>query len=413
MVMDSRARMVSGCLAVLAAAMVAMPAVGQEREVAGDAREDALSRPTEASLRFTPEMARAMGRLFAREALADRYDLPEDQWDEAGELIARRLMELNSKFDTAQSQQDAERLLGDVLETVSEFRGGQGPPGIPPKMGRAVGEVIAPVLPEVRKMVQGVTKDIRPMLGVKQQLKLMGDMAGFSTAFDSFEQTMQRWSTGEVDPFEVPFGRQPEPIKRDENGRSEQLRKAEEVAERLLEVKREKQWKHYVDEASEFYEFDAAQSGSAESLLREFVERADAITQDPDWRERAYRNRLWSGLFSRSWRRSNHPFTFLLEDQYRRINDPLEQLDGDFKRRIEDIPTEGQRQAALQRVRDVLADRGYRFGASAEDEEEPASDVEEDDIDVSREDEPAAEDADRADEADEDEDEADEDEPSS
>ena len=85
-----------------------------------------------------------------------------------------------------------------------------------------------------------------------------------------------------------------------------------------------------------------------------------AATQQDRWRKQAHRNRVWFHMLWHLGIGSAHPLRYHIKAEYARICDPVEQISGDLKRRIDEIPTRVQRQAAEQRMLAVLTEQGYR-----------------------------------------------------
>lgn len=347
------------CLWLLPIVLVSPVLAQQDTE--STVSEELLTRPTEAGLRFTPEMARAMAGLFIREA-ASRYELPEDRRGEATDAVARRLMEAAHSFDTSECQQRAEGMVADVMNAiVDQERSKRRSMGIPPKLGEAVAKGIAPSLPEVRKLVRNVGQDLTPMLPFKQQLKLAADLVTAGAAIDYFEQTMKRWSEGDVAPFDDPFNppNKTGPVELGDDGQSKGLKDARKSAEGALEARAVSEWEKYVSEAKGFYGLDEAQGATADSALREAIERAEAITKDQTWRSRAYDNRFWNHMLWRlrmGWR---NPLREHVDREWETINAPVREIETELKKRIDDIPTSAQRQAAQERILTALKAQGF------------------------------------------------------
>jgi len=314
----------------------------------------------EPRLRFTPKMAEGIGRLYTKEVLKRRYELPDDRADEAADLIARRLMSAVHGSEE-QALAVAEFYMTRGLEFAADMREGKTEfYGIPPDLARGLAQRITPTLPAVRELIKNVGQDIRPMLPLKQQLKLAADLMTVHAGVDAFEETMKRWSKGEVDPFENPFRGSEREIKVDENGESEALKNARKQAENMLKsAEYVSKWEKYVERAKELYEFDDSQSATADSILRETLDGAERITADELRQKRLYRNRLWSQMIWRlegGWR---SPMRQWIEIDQQALNQPIEDLGQDMMRRIDEVPTASQRQRAEEHVRATLADKGF------------------------------------------------------
>ncbi len=310
--------------------------------------------PNDAGVRLTPGMARAVAQLYTKEVLMRRYQLDEAKSKDASEAIARRLMATAHTID-AQGADFLQYVIGQSIQSRVENRSG---PPITPEMGKGIGERLLPMLPAVRDLVSNVGQDIRPMLSLKEQLRLTGDMMLAGTALNALEQNMQLWSRGEVDPLGNPFESKDNTVEKEPDGKSRVLKNARGQAQRGIDSGKWDTWKNYVEEAKKFYGFDASQTATAESLMREFTERAKAVTQDPQWRDRKYRGGLWSGMLWGLNEARNGPLPYLLEAQTWESNLPIDALDQEFKHRIDEIPTAAQRTAAEERITALLAEQG-------------------------------------------------------
>jgi len=318
--------------------------------------------PSEYGLRFTPGMARGIARRAARDVIVKRYEMDPAAEEQLTDAIARRLMQTAHELDTPELQKSREQLLATFLESLNTARGGR-PRILTPELGTKLGKHLLPNMPAFRELVRNVGRDLRPMLSMKQQLRLAADLATVKTGMDAFETTMQKWSTGQVDPEDHPFRpRQDRAPKLDAEGLSGDLKRARESAgqDKLLE-KRLEDWERYVREAGELYGFDASQAATADSILRECRSRAEAVAQDSQWKAHRYQSSFSLRFFrslGRSFRSDGHPVTFLLLEDSKSLTDPLEALSGDLKQRIERIPRADQKRAAQKRLQDTLLDMG-------------------------------------------------------
>jgi len=308
-----------------------------------------------AELRFTPEMARGMAGMYVRQFLRRRYELPEDRAEEAQEMVTRRIMQLAHKIDEP-GRELIERFAEEQLNHQAR-RGGH--TFMPPGFGKEFADRMLPLIPEIRELARGVSQDVRPMLPMKQQLKMAGDLMAFKTAVDGFEETIKKWATGEVTDFKDPF--RPEP-KKDESGQTEALKRARDSAQSEIEKRRAKRWERYLESFRDLYNLDPAQVSTGESILREFAEREQRIVEDPGWQQRMYQAQLWMMMrwnLPEGW---SHPARFLLEDYLAEVKDPVDRLEQQFKLRLESIPTSSQRRAAEERVAALLREKGFPEG---------------------------------------------------
>jgi len=320
----------------------------------GDPSGQGPGRPTEYGIRFTPEMARAMAGFYVRQMLQERYGLDASKEEAATEAIARRLMQMAHRLDEQGYGERFERMVEKMLKSQAER-----PPnrkGVPPEVGRAMGETLAPIVPELRRMMRGVAQDVRPMLSPKAQLKFAADVIAADTAMEGFQKTMQRWAEGDVGLGDEVFG---EPVQRDANGRSAALNRAEQRAAAEVAKKPWSRWEQYVADAKVFYGFDDAQCAAADSLLREAIAKAEQVTADPSYAQRVHDNRL---LFNLLWPLridGAHPLRFEVKSTYEAVTDPVERIGEELKRKVDAIATQGQREAAEQRMASWLTEAGY------------------------------------------------------
>lgn len=329
-------------------------------------RDDGAARQAEPSLRFSPEMARGLGAIYVREMLKNRYDLPEDKMAEASEKIARRLMQMAHRIDKPGCEL-IERFVEEQLARVGQ----DGEHGfMPAGFGKEFADRVLPLLPEIRELARGVAQDVRPMLPMKKQFQMAGEMMAFKTFMDGFEETMKKWSSGEVTKYEDPF-RQQHVEKKNENGETPSLEWAHQAARNEIERPRAKRWKRYLDEFKTLYELDTAQVATAESVLREYTQREETITAKPEWSQRVYQDQLWVNMSYQTSAGWMHPARALLEDDLATAKAPVDRLEEEFKTRLESIPTRAQRMRADERVAGLLSSKGLVVAAT-----QPQSDTE-------------------------------------
>ena len=329
-----------------------------------DDSDDILSRPSEHGFRITPGLARILAQQFTKNALIKHYQMDEAKSDEVNELVTRRMMQAAHALD-GQGQEFLERLIEEQLVYQKEQGGGG---FMPPSFGQEFAKRLVPMMPAIRDVVRGVGQDIRPMLPFKKQLTLARDLMGVNTMLDAFEERMTKWANGEEEALGDPFRtRRPEDkVKLDENGESTALKRSRKTAEEQLEKSRFREWKKYVQQAKQFYQFDDAQAATADSILREYLERAQSIIQDQAWRTRVYQNRVWSTMLLQKPNGRNHPLQAILLNELIETNAPLRELENQLKARIETIPTHAQRKAADDRLNTWLADKGLELEESEE-----------------------------------------------
>ncbi len=320
-------------------------------------RDDPMARPTEQGFRLTPGLARLMARQYT-EHLTSAFELDKSKADEASEKVARRIMQMFHEVD-GPGQELIERFMEEQMSAAARGEHSFVPRGF----GKEFADRVLPLVPAIRDLTRGTVQDVRPMLPLKQQLKLAGEMMAFNTGIDAFEERMREWSNGQVPANEDPFDRGNREIKLDEQGQSSALKRAREQANNATAKGFADEWEQYVKDAKSFYAFDASQSATADSVLRECLERADQIRADELWRTKYYRNRLWQQMIFQMPGGWNNPLRPLLEQEKDDLNAGMEAIGEDLKVRIDRIPTTAQRRGAEQRMESLLAEKGIDLNA--------------------------------------------------
>jgi hypothetical protein len=105
------------------------------------------------------------------------------------------------------------------------------------------------------------------------------------------------------------------------------------------------------------YNFDAAQTATAQSILREYTEREERLMADPSWRDLNYRGKLWQNLSQQLPNSWMHPLRTLVEDQQAEARLSWNDLEEQFKARLESVPTTAQRRAAAEKVEALLQEK--------------------------------------------------------
>jgi hypothetical protein len=149
-------------------------------------------------------------------------------------------------------------------------------------------------------------------------------------------------------------------VQRDENGESQALKSARSAAQTAVQNPEVGKWERYVREAKQLYNLDEAQSSTADSILRECIERSRAISGNEPWKARLFANRLWTQM---SWLIPgggwNSPLRTLLDAQHREMVGPLTAMGDELMKRIDGIPTTAQRQQAERGVDELLRAMGF------------------------------------------------------
>jgi hypothetical protein len=339
--------------AAMAILLAALPVLAQPAQAPDP--QDPMSHPTEYGFRLTPGMARLFARQFAEHGLINHYEMDKSKTDEVTEKVARRLMQMFHQID-GPGQELIERFMEEQLN--AQARGERG--FVAKAFSKEFADRVRPLLPSIRELGKGVAQDIRPMLPLKQQLKMAGEMAGFNAGIDAFDQMMEQWSNGQADNTGDPFNSPDKEVKLDEQGQSDALKRARQQAQADIDKGMKDEWERYVKDAKEFYGFDAPQKATADSILRECLERANAIASDSSWQARYYRDRLWQNMIMRLPNGWNHPLRRLMEQDQEDLKTQFKAIEEELKNRIDRIPTETQRRAADQRVQSLLAEKGFQ-----------------------------------------------------
>ncbi|MCL2330883.1 MAG: hypothetical protein FWC56_06240 [Phycisphaerae bacterium] len=302
-------------------------------------------------IRFTPAMARGIAKKIA--SGLKHYELPDDKMDEATEKIARRLMETAHAMD-GRAQEFVQRHIEVMGKDALE---GQGNSIIPQEFGKEFADRTLDLLPAIRDFMRNYAQDVRPMLPMKQQLKLGAKIMAFNTGADAFEQTMKKWSSGEITEYNDFTGKEQGQIQKDAAGQSQQLGNARKNAQNELDHFAT-EWENYAKQFKTYYAIDAVQETTVDSIVREFVQRAEQRKNDAAWRERFYRDQTWMKLLMALPRGIFHPVRVLIEADRKEADAWQVELSEQFKARLESVPTTNQRRAAEERMDALLKEKG-------------------------------------------------------
>ena len=321
--------------------------------------DDPMAAPSEYGIRMTPGMARALSKEIVKDVFVRRYELDEAKVDQASELMARRLMQYAHQNEEG-GQELFEFFFSEMTNRVAGSRGQDS--GLPREVMQGLGTRLLPVMPSIRETANGIMQDVRPLLSFKQQLKLTGEVAMVNVALDAFEKNMQSWAKGDADPFSDPFRSEETDLKKDDKGETRASRNAKTSAEAQSKAPPWSDWGDYVEEAKKYYELDPSQAAAADSLLREYQERAQfAMGGEAGWHDKAYRNRLLCSMTSSLRGRWGNPLRVLLDRDFERLKEPVAALANEMKLRIEQIPTQAQREAAERRMLMALKEKGFNL----------------------------------------------------
>jgi len=315
-----------------------------------------LEKPTELGIRFTPAIARAIGKRMS-EQMGPRYELTAAQTDAIADIFARRLMVL------AQEGQEGTRDAIELLMASAVEHDGM----LPPEQAVEFARHLQPVLPKLDRFFNDCAKQVAAQMPFRQRLKFTGDFAAVTAGFGLFKERMARWQRGEVDRMVNPFFDAP-PASGPAgaaDAASPQLDRARQRADRRLAMVREelsREMNRYVELAIEYYQLDDSQSASAQSILKDSQKRVGQMQND-DWQGRMRENRIRQYLCNELGPRySGGPLSFQLEQDYQRLMRPVDDLTTEFKRRIDALPTSAQRAAAQRAADERYAEFGVKRG---------------------------------------------------
>ena len=344
------------------ALLLALPASAKQGPDENDPPAE-NDQPTELGIRLTPGMARGMARTITRELLVRHYEMDEAKVPEMTEILARRLMKV-AHANEEKAQETIEWAATEWVRYAAE-RPEAEQEGVPKALGQGLGQRLLPLMPVARELLDGAVSDIRPMLPIKGQLKLAGELTVAKMGMDAFEKNMEKWSKGDVDPFANPFDpNDNREVKKDAEGLSRQFREAKNSAESQSRQPPGAEWRYYLDEAKKYYAFDASQIAAGESLFRDFQQRAlVVIGSDPDWKSKSYRNRLWGMLVWQLPGRWDNPIRIFVDRNTKKATAPLQELGEEFKQRVDELATQAQRDAAEKRIDDALLAKGVDVAA--------------------------------------------------
>ncbi len=316
--------------------------------------DDPMSAPTEYGFTLTPDLAKSMASMYVQEYMVEHLEMDESKKDEAVEKAARRMMELAHKLD-GDGHMLIERFVEEQMDSDHQSF-------IPKGFRKEFGERLLPMMPEIRQFWTDMNRDLRPMLTFKQQMKMAGELTAINTGFEMFEERMKKWAAGEAEsdnPFDFDSNEpEVEQVELNEEGISDHLVSARNTANSSVLDMQSNEWSRYLDQFRAFYELDDAQFASAEALMRRHLELLDQNLRDPDWKARYYRNRLWTMMLNRLDRHWEHPLNHILTAEYETLMREVAAHRNAFKLELLQIPTQAQQQAAMQRMRDLLVERG-------------------------------------------------------
>jgi len=325
---------------------------------------DEEMKPTEIGVRFTPDMAKAIGSKMA-EQMKRRYELDDNQAKDIQNVLSRRLMHMVQ--DNAKTGRDMiELMMATAIANDGSF---------PKEEAVKFAKMSKPIIPALKEFFKSSAADIGKKLTIKKRLKFTGDMAGVTAGLLVFENRMKRWEEGNVGEFANPFfdsGDNNPPDADDQPAdpnESPEHKKARKRVESYLDyqINVDDRWDDYVEQAILYYDFDESQQASARAILKDSKNRAKMI-KTPQFRKAIKQNRILQQMAytvvkdndARLKDFNRGPWNYHLDRSFQKLMKPLNDLEKELKRRIDGLPTSQQRAKAREAVGKAFAEKGVK-----------------------------------------------------
>lgn len=340
-----------------AAPSSAEPAAAEDEQSLGTAATDNLLRPTELGVRMTPRMAQAISGQFTKE-MKTQYDLNPAQAEKIKKIIAVRIMTLANTH--GQVGRDAiEQMMAVMIENEGRFN---------EKSGAEFARLVKPLIPVVKEATGEASREISRVMTIKQRLEFTRDVAAFSAGVVVFENRMKKWEQGELAPGSNPFfeyGTGDDDMASSQPAdptESEMLRTARTQTEYYLrwQANRELGWEQYIRQATDYFKFDNAQRRAARAILDDCRQRAKQV-KTAEWTQRvkdAYFMQYFAWQLPDPY--NGGPWSRKVQNDLDEAMQPLTDLENELKRRVDELPTTQQREAAQERAREQIAKSSRR-----------------------------------------------------
>lgn len=317
--------------------------------------------PTSLGVRFTPDMARALGQAFSKQ-MRSRYDLSNEQSSAVADIIARRTADFASKH------QDAVR---DLIEfTIAAMIANDGE--LTRDSAMQFAKRAQALVPGLKQLTIDASSDIKQQLSAKQRLKLTGDLAAFSAGIIAFDARMVRWKEGKVPDNPDPFWDQPvTSAPSTQPAAAPQFQATLQAARQIgqegaqLMLGQPSDWQEYLENSAAYYGFTEPQQVAARSILAECMARARPLHSPERVSELAEIQTLvvlTTALTDPV--ANNSPWLSDLSDRATAITQPMRNLDAEFKLRIRELAFAEQIAAAEKIVYEKLEKKGYKKPAA-------------------------------------------------
>ncbi|HOW73172.1 MAG TPA: hypothetical protein PKY77_21450 [Phycisphaerae bacterium] len=321
------------------------------------ATTDELMRPTQNGFRLTPEVVRLFSRQFVVKEVNKELGLSSEQIDKLSGSFAERTMDMGHQHGEAMRD-----LCEYWMETLMTTRGQK----ISPEMTKELGRRGAGFTPAIRELFKGFSSDARAELSDEQWAKYRAGMEEMRRKFDHLEETLQRWSRGELKPSEDTINGLEQEIDMDEKAAAKEppaMRQARWQADNELQQIDPKQWRNYLTAVKQFFKYDEQQMVQAEGLLTKYRERAEALMVG-DWRVQCRQNRM---KYSMRWslnQENVRPWIYHMEREYENLTGPIREVQREFQAAVIALATAEQREAAAAPIRERADQHGMPFDES-------------------------------------------------
>lgn len=319
-----------------------------------------VMRPSESSLRMTPNLARSLSRMLVAQ-LAENNPLTPDQKSELQTAFAKRIME-----SARANEEIAQAAIEHILETAmqKEMARHEFTADDAREFGRRIGPGIAPF----KGLIRGMAEDCNTIaVDPKQQESVREELEDALKELDKIEERMNRWANGEYkrgeDPFDNYAGTQPA-AKSEEKPGNPEMRFAEQRAENIMRSLEPVMWERFVIVITRFFNFDKEQSDRARQILADYKARAETI-MTPEWKQQIRENRRKQYFRDAMSRKQNvAPWSFHLQYEYNKAMKPLVTMGDEFRKEILALVTSEQRDTAFAGIRQRAGAHGLDLESS-------------------------------------------------
>jgi len=316
-----------------------------------------VMRPTQRGLRFTQKMAQGMGRGIASEL----QNGPAR--DRLAEMIERRCWDLKEGHG-----QEAAVAVEHFCETLLLQEGRGNLPNNNKAMylsfdaetAREFSRKVSPGAKVLEEFWQGLLEDARQVVPDDGK----GEMAsGVREALEMtrrFQEKMDRWSRGEVNPKEgLLDGIDEDDIAAEKSGKTTEYIRAERQVRWEVNWRGPAEWEWFLKQCAKILVFDDNQKASGQKLLEEYREKAEKV-MTAEWKDRVMANRVRERLRQICPEQPLGPWAFRLDQEYREMTRPINELGVAFHRDVVALARPEQWEQMLASLRKVAIEHGMK-----------------------------------------------------